>query len=102
MGNGKSIGNTMIKINKIRLVRTGILSMLCVFGLAWMVQLLSISVDVMFICMSAVLLTVSMILQLWLKERMRWLSLVLETLALLAMIFYTFEMYLPFKYTLFG
>jgi len=102
MGNGKSIGNTMIKINKIRLVRTGILSMLCVFGLAWMVQLLSISVDVMFICMSVVLLTVSMILQLWLKERMRWLSLVLETLALLAMIFYTFEMYLPFKYTLFG
>jgi len=92
----------MIKINKIRLVRTGILSMLCVFGLAWMVQLLSISVDVMFICMSVVLLTVSMILQLWLKERMRWLSLVLETLALLAMIFYTFEMYLPFKYTLFG
>lgn len=84
------------------LVRTGILSMLCVFGLAWMVQLLSISVDVMFICMSVVLLTVSMILQLWLKERMRWLSLVLETLALLAMIFYTFEMYLPFKYTLFG
>lgn len=102
MGNGKSIGNTMIKINKIRLVRTGILSMLCVFGLAWMVQLLSISVDVMFVCMSVVLLTVSMILQLWLKERMRWLSLVLETLALLAMIFYTFEMYLPFKYTLFG
>lgn len=94
--------NTMIKINKIMLVRTGILSMLCVFGLAWMVQLLSISVDVMFICMSVVLLTVSMILQLWLKERMRWLSLVLETLALLAMIFYTFEMYLPFKYTLFG
>lgn len=92
----------MIKINKIRLVRTGILSMLCVFGLAWMVQLLSISVDVMFVCMSVVLLTVSMILQLWLKERMRWLSLVLETLALLAMIFYTFEMYLPFKYTLFG
>lgn len=92
----------MIKINKIMLVRTGILSMLCVFGLAWMVQLLSISVDVMFICMSVVLLTVSMILQLWLKERMRWLSLVLETLALLAMIFYTFEMYLPFKYTLFG
>lgn len=84
------------------LVRTGILSMLCVFGLAWMVQLLSISVDVMFVCMSVVLLTVSMILQLWLKERMRWLSLVLETLALLAMIFYTFEMYLPFKYTLFG
>lgn len=102
MGNGKSIGNTMIKINKIMLVRTGILSMLCVFGLAWMVQLLSISVDVMFVCMSVVLLTVSMILQLWLKERMRWLSLVLETLALLAMIFYTFEMYLPFKYTLFG
>lgn len=97
-----SDGNTMIKINKIRLVRTGILSMLCVFGLAWMVQLLSISVDVMFVCMSVVLLTVSMILQLWLKERMRWLSLVLETLALLAMIFYTFEMYLPFKYTLFG
>ncbi len=92
----------MIKINKIRLVRTGILSMLCVFGLAWMVQLLSISVDVMFVCMSVVLLTVSMISQLWLKERMRWLSLVLETLALLAMIFYTFEMYLPFKYTLFG
>lgn len=92
----------MIKINKIMLVRTGILSMLCVFGLAWMVQLLSISVDVMFVCMSVVLLTVSMILQLWLKERMRWLSLVLETLALLAMIFYTFEMYLPFKYTLFG
>lgn len=84
------------------LVRTGILSMLCVFGLAWMVQLLSISVDVMFVCMSVVLLTVSMILQLWLKERMRWLSLVLEALALLAMIFYTFEMYLPFKYTLFG
>ena len=102
MGNGKSIGNTMIKINKIMLVRTGILSMLCVFGLAWMVQLLSISVDVMFVCMSVVLLTVSMILQLWLKERMRWLSLVLETLALLAIIFYTFEMYLPFKYTLFG
>ena len=102
MGNGKSIGNMMIKINKIMLVRTGILSMLCVFGLAWMVQLLSISVDVMFVCMSVVLLTVSMILQLWLKERMRWLSLVLETLALLAMIFYTFEMYLPFKYTLFG
>ena len=76
--------------------------MLCVFGLAWMVQLLSISVDVMFVCMSVVLLTVSMISQLWLKERMRWLSLVLETLALLAMIFYTFEMYLPFKYTLFG
>lgn len=97
-----SDGNTMIKINKIRLVRTGILSMLCVFGLAWMVQLLSISVDVMFVCMSVVLLTVSMISQLWLKERMRWLSLVLETLALLAMIFYTFEMYLPFKYTLFG
>lgn len=92
----------MNKKSKIVLVRTGILSMLCVFGLAWMVQLLSISVDVMFICMSAVLLTVSMILQLWLKERMRWLSLVLETLALLAMIFYTFEMYLPFKYTLFG
>jgi len=92
----------MIKINKIMLVRTGILSMLCVFGLAWMVQLLSISVDVMFVCMSVVLLTVSMILQLWLKERMRWLSLVLETLALLAIIFYTFEMYLPFKYTLFG
>ena len=92
----------MIKINKIRLVRTGILSMLCVFGLAWMVQLLSISVDVMFVCMSVVLLTVSMISQLWLKERMRWLSLVLETLALLAMIFYAFEMYLPFKYTLFG
>lgn len=94
--------NTMNKKSKIVLVRTGILSMLCVFGLAWMVQLLSISVDVMFICMSVVLLTVSMILQLWLKERMRWLSLVLETLALLAMIFYTFEMYLPFKYTLFG
>ena len=94
--------NTMNKKSKIRLVRTGILSMLCVFGLAWMVQLLSISVDVMFVCMSVVLLTVSMILQLWLKERMRWLSLVLETLALLAMIFYTFEMYLPFKYTLFG
>lgn len=92
----------MNKKSKIVLVRTGILSMLCVFGLAWMVQLLSISVDVMFICMSVVLLTVSMILQLWLKERMRWLSLVLETLALLAMIFYTFEMYLPFKYTLFG
>ena len=94
--------NTMNKKSKIVLVRTVILSMLCVFGLAWMVQLLSISVDVMFVCMSVVLLTVSMILQLWLKERMRWLSLVLETLALLAMIFYTFEMYLPFKYTLFG
>lgn len=95
------IGSMMINNRLLPLVRTGLLSMILVMGLTWAVRFLSISADGVLMCLIIVLLSASIVLQLWLKKRPEWLLLMIEAVALLVMLLFTFEMLLPFKYSLF-